>query len=108
MYQHGHKAPELISPDNWQMDFHFMERPNARRVQLDLFYDYRTNVALTRTGSSSPNAQFETLIFWGAARHFLHAQRRGSNLRDLHAGRAGTAESVSLAPRTPRAKPPTS
>jgi hypothetical protein len=23
-----------------------MERPNARRVQLDLFYDYRTNVSL--------------------------------------------------------------
>ena len=35
------------------MDFRFMERPNARRVQLDLFYDYRTNVALYPRGSSS-------------------------------------------------------
>src|SRR5262249_6331015 len=36
IYLHGHKRPELISPDNWNMDFRFMERPNARRVQLDL------------------------------------------------------------------------
>lgn len=46
VYLHGHKHPELISPDNWNMDFRFMERPNARRVQMDLFYDYRTNVGL--------------------------------------------------------------
>ena len=43
---HGHKHPDLISPDNWNMDFRFIERPNARRVQMDLLYDYRTNVAL--------------------------------------------------------------
>jgi len=27
---------ELISPDNWNMDFYYLNRPNARRVQLDL------------------------------------------------------------------------
>ena len=46
VYLHGHKRLELISPHNWNMDFHFIERPNARRVQMDLFYDYRTNVGL--------------------------------------------------------------
>jgi len=46
VYLHGYKRPELISPDNWNMDFHYIERPNARQVQLDLFYDYRTNVEL--------------------------------------------------------------
>ncbi len=46
VYLYGHKDPEIISPDNWNMDFRFMERPNARRAQMDLFYDYRTNVAL--------------------------------------------------------------
>ena len=46
IYLYGHKDPEIISPDNWNMDFRFMERPNARQVQMDLFYDYRTNVAL--------------------------------------------------------------
>ena len=37
VYLHGHKRPELISPDNWNMDFQCMERPNARRVQFGLF-----------------------------------------------------------------------
>ena len=45
-YLYGHKYPESISPDNWNMDFRFMERQNARRVHMDLFYDYRTNVTL--------------------------------------------------------------
>jgi pimeloyl-ACP methyl ester carboxylesterase len=35
IYLHGHKKPELISPDNWNMDLCFMERLNPRRVQLD-------------------------------------------------------------------------
>ena len=45
VYTHGHPKPELISPDNWNMDLHYLDRPNARRVQLDFFYDY-TNVQL--------------------------------------------------------------
>jgi pimeloyl-ACP methyl ester carboxylesterase len=46
VYTHGHPRPELISPDNWNMDLHYLDRPNARRIQLDFFYDYRTNVEL--------------------------------------------------------------
>lgn len=44
LYLHGHRDPERISPDNWNMDLHFLERPGARKAQLDLLYDYRTNV----------------------------------------------------------------
>jgi hypothetical protein len=32
VYLHGHKRPELISPDNWNMDYRFMERPTMHRV----------------------------------------------------------------------------
>jgi pimeloyl-ACP methyl ester carboxylesterase len=46
VYVYGHKNPEAISPDNWNMDFRFLERPNAQRVLTDLFYDYRANVVL--------------------------------------------------------------
>jgi pimeloyl-ACP methyl ester carboxylesterase len=53
VYLYGHKNPEAISPDNWNMDIRFMERPNARRVQIDLFYDYPTNVALYPKWQSS-------------------------------------------------------
>ena len=28
----GHPRPELISPDNWNMDLHYLDRPDARRV----------------------------------------------------------------------------
>jgi pimeloyl-ACP methyl ester carboxylesterase len=84
VYQHGHAKPELISPDNWQMDFRFMERPDARRVQLDLFYDYRTNVALyPKWQQFLRTRQPETLIFWGQRDIFFTPEGGEAYLRDL-------------------------
>jgi pimeloyl-ACP methyl ester carboxylesterase len=66
IYQHGHRDLARISPDNWNMDFRFMERPNARRVHLDLFYDYRTNVPLyPKWQAFLRTHRPETIIFWG-------------------------------------------
>jgi pimeloyl-ACP methyl ester carboxylesterase len=66
VYTHGHARPELISPDNWNMDNHFLERPGAKQVQLDLFYDYKTNVALyPRWQAFLKEHQPKTIIFWG-------------------------------------------
>jgi pimeloyl-ACP methyl ester carboxylesterase len=66
IYTHGHPTPELISPDNWNMDNYFLNRPGAKRVQLDLFYDYRTNVALyPRWQAFLKERQPKTIIFWG-------------------------------------------
>ncbi len=68
VYQHGHAQPERISPDNWQMDFRFMERPNARRVQLDLLtqaceYRRRARVAISDLAGdpASVNTRFLAL-----------------------------------------------
>jgi pimeloyl-ACP methyl ester carboxylesterase len=84
VYQHGHARPELVSPDNWQMDFRFMERPNARRVQLDLFYDYRTNVALYPAWQQFLRVrQPKTLIFWGQRDIFFTPEGGEAYLRDL-------------------------
>jgi pimeloyl-ACP methyl ester carboxylesterase len=84
VYLHGHKHPELISPDNWNMDFRFMERPNARRVQMDLFYDYRTNVALyPQWQKFLRESQPKTLIFWGQDDIFFTRQGGEAYLRDL-------------------------
>jgi pimeloyl-ACP methyl ester carboxylesterase len=84
VYQHGHAQLEAISPDNWQMDFRFMERPNARRVQLDLFYDYRTNVALYPAWQQFLRAhQPKTLIFWGQRDIFFTPEGGEAYLRDL-------------------------
>jgi pimeloyl-ACP methyl ester carboxylesterase len=66
VYTHGHPRPELISPDNWNMDNHFLERPDAKQVQLDLFYDYRTNVELyPKWQAFLKERQPKTIIFWG-------------------------------------------
>ena len=66
IYLHGHTNPEVISPDNWNMDFRFMERPNAHRIHLDLFYDYRNNVSLyPKWQKFLQENQPKSLIFWG-------------------------------------------
>ena len=84
VYLHGHKRPELISPDNWNMDFRFMERPNARRVQMDLFYDYRTNVALyPQWQNFLRKQQPKTLIFWGQDDIFFTREGGEAYLKDL-------------------------
>jgi pimeloyl-ACP methyl ester carboxylesterase len=84
VYLHGHKRPELISPDNWNMDFHFMGRPNARRVQLDLFYDYRTNVDLyPQWQKFLRERKPKTLIFWGQNDIFFTREGGEAYLRDL-------------------------
>jgi pimeloyl-ACP methyl ester carboxylesterase len=84
VYLYGHKNPELISPDNWNMDFRFMERPNARQVQMDLFYDYRTNVALyPKWQKFLHERQPETLIFWGQDDIFFTPEGGESYLKDL-------------------------
>ncbi len=83
-YQHGYRDPSRISPDNWNMDFRFMERPNARRVQLDLFYDYRTNVALYPEWQAFLRERRpETLIFWGQNDIFFTPEGGEAYLADL-------------------------
>src|ERR1700761_8846507 len=84
IYTHGHPNPEKVSPDNWNMDNHFLERPNAKQVQLDFFYDYRTNVALyTKWQAFLRDRQPKTLIFWGQDDIFFTREGGESYLQDL-------------------------
>ena len=84
VYLHGHKKPELISPDNWNMDFRFMERPNARKVQMEYFYDYRTNVALyPKWQEFLRSRQPKTIIFWGQDDIFFTREGGEAYLKDL-------------------------
>jgi pimeloyl-ACP methyl ester carboxylesterase len=84
VYLHGHKHPELISPDNWNMDIRFMDRPNARRAQMDLFYDYRTNVGLyPQWQKFLRERQPRTLIFWGQDDIFFTREGGEAYLKDL-------------------------
>jgi putative NADH-flavin reductase/pimeloyl-ACP methyl ester carboxylesterase len=44
-YLHGAADPEAISPDGWTLDHHFLELPGRREIQVDLAFDYKSNVA---------------------------------------------------------------
>ena len=45
-YTHGVPDPTLVSPDGYSLDNFYLSRPGADEVQLDLFGDYKSNVAL--------------------------------------------------------------
>ncbi|MEM5400001.1 alpha/beta hydrolase [Paraburkholderia unamae] len=45
-YTHGVPDPSAVSPDGYSLDDYYMNRPGADEIQLDLFRDYRNNVAL--------------------------------------------------------------
>jgi pimeloyl-ACP methyl ester carboxylesterase len=45
-YTHGVPDPTVVSPDGQNLDNFYLARPGADEVQLDLFGDYKSNVAL--------------------------------------------------------------
>ena len=84
IYLYGAKNPELISPDNWESDFAFMQRPNAVRVNLNLFYDYRKNVELYPIWQEFLRKnQPKTIIFWGQQDIFFTPAGGEAFLKDL-------------------------
>ncbi|MEO1252880.1 MAG: alpha/beta hydrolase [Pseudomonadota bacterium] len=84
-YTHGQPSPELISPDTWHTDQYLLDRPGNKEIQLDLFYDYRTNVdeypgwqALFR------EHQPPTLIVWGKNDYIFPESGAHPYKRDLN------------------------
>ncbi|CAE6774431.1 alpha/beta fold hydrolase [Paraburkholderia nemoris] len=45
-YTHGVQDTASVSPDGYSLDDFYLSRPGADEIQLDLFGDYRNNVAL--------------------------------------------------------------
>ena len=45
-YTHGVPDTTLVSPDGYSLDNFYLARPGADEIQLDLFGDYKSNVAL--------------------------------------------------------------
>jgi pimeloyl-ACP methyl ester carboxylesterase len=45
-YTHGVADPSVVSPDGRSLDDFYLARPGADEIQLDLFLDYASNVAL--------------------------------------------------------------
>jgi pimeloyl-ACP methyl ester carboxylesterase len=45
-YTHGVANPETVAPESYTLDQALLERPGVKEIQLDLFLNYSTNVAL--------------------------------------------------------------
>jgi pimeloyl-ACP methyl ester carboxylesterase len=45
-YTHGVPDPTTVSPDGQNLDNYYLARPGVDEIQLDLFRDYKSNVAL--------------------------------------------------------------
>jgi len=48
-YTHGVSDPSAVAPDGYSLDNFYLARPGADEIQLDLFGDYKSNVALYPT-----------------------------------------------------------
>jgi pimeloyl-ACP methyl ester carboxylesterase len=83
-YTHGAKDPERISPDSFTFDQHFLDRPGNDAIQLDLFHNYPSNVALyDKWHQYFRGKQPRTLIVWGQNDPFFTVEGAKAYLTDL-------------------------
>ncbi|HEY6535121.1 MAG TPA: alpha/beta hydrolase [Candidatus Nitrosocosmicus sp.] len=65
-YTHGVRNNSVISPDNWILDQSYLDRPGNNEIQLQLFYDYKSNPPLyPQWQEYFKKYQPPTLIVWG-------------------------------------------
>ena len=83
-YLDGVKDPARVDPTTWLVDQALLDRPGNTEIQLDLFYDYRTNVALyPQFQQFFRERQPPTLIVWGRNDKIFPAEGARAYLRDL-------------------------
>jgi len=83
-YTHGAKNPEAISPDSYTFDQALLDRPGNDAIQLDLFHNYTSNVALYDAWHDYFRAkQPRMLIVWGQNDPFFTVAGAKAFLNDL-------------------------
>jgi pimeloyl-ACP methyl ester carboxylesterase len=83
-YTHGAKNPQAVSPDSYTFDQALLDRPGNDAIQLDLFHDYPSNVALYDAWHEYFRAkQPGTLIVWGQHDPFFTVPGAKAFLNDL-------------------------
>lgn len=83
-YTNGARNPEAISPDGWNMDTFFLNRPGNDRIQLELFYSYGTNPPLyPQWQAYFREYQPPMLIVWGKNDAIFPAEGAYPYKRDL-------------------------
>jgi len=83
-YTHGVSDPERISPDSYTADQFFLDRPGNASVQLDLLYNYQSNIAqYDRWHEYFRTRQPRMLILWGKNDPFFTVEGAKAYQRDL-------------------------
>jgi pimeloyl-ACP methyl ester carboxylesterase len=83
-YTHGVRDVSRISPDSYTMDQLFLDRPGNDAVQLNLFHNYQSNLALYDDWHEFfRSKQPKTLIVWGKNDPFFTVEGAQAYLRDI-------------------------
>jgi len=83
-YTHGVPDPSLVAPDTYALDFAKVSRPGNQDIQLDLFLDYRNNVArYPEFQAYFRSHQPPMLAVWGQHDPFFLPQGAEAFKRDL-------------------------
>jgi pimeloyl-ACP methyl ester carboxylesterase len=83
-YTDGVRDVSRIAPDNWVQDQALLDRPGNLDIQMDIFYDYRTNVPLyPAIQAYFRRYQPPTLIVWGKNDMIFPADGAHPYTRDL-------------------------
>jgi pimeloyl-ACP methyl ester carboxylesterase len=83
-YQNGVADTSLLDPSTWTLDQAGMDRPGNDEIQLDMFYDYRTNVPLyPQFQEFFRKYQPPTLIVWGKNDYIFPPEGAVPYKRDL-------------------------
>ncbi len=83
-YTDGFPDPTLVSPDTWTLDQALLDRPGNSEIQLDLFYDYRTNPPLYPAWQEwLRRAKPPTLVVWGKNDQIFPAPGAAPYRRDV-------------------------
>jgi pimeloyl-ACP methyl ester carboxylesterase len=83
-YENGVADVTLLDPTTWLVDQAGLDRPGNREIQMDLFYDYRTNVPLyPEFQAFFRKYQPPTLIVWGKNDFIFPSEGAAPYSRDL-------------------------
>ncbi|KAF7317620.1 Alpha/beta hydrolase fold protein [Mycena kentingensis (nom. inval.)] len=83
-YTHGSRDPEAIAPETYHLDWALLQRPGNFDIQLDLLFDYQTNVALyPRFQEYFRRSQVPLLAVWGRNDAFFVPKGAEAFKRDL-------------------------
>ncbi|NEK17648.1 alpha/beta fold hydrolase [Rhizobium leguminosarum] len=83
-YVTGASRPECIAPDNYDLDFHYIEQPGRKQPQLDLLLDYKSNLPLYPQWQEWLRTNLPpALIVWGKNDPFFTAAGAQAYLDDL-------------------------